>query len=274
MDTPRGNRHLALGRQASADTHTIGRDGRRETELAVEARPHARQETERTRENTEEAHERGHAHDSDQEAVQAEQEDTEKQRHGVVDGRQHGSQKLDATNREDAALGGLERGCAGAATHGRGHGIGAGFHGLVNHARGQGEQEGTQLVEAAAREQAELDARVLAAGDLNVEVPQANDAAEERIGDVHRLDARQARVALGAHEDTRAVPHGRRGHRVARHSPGQIAVEARDSQDHHSDRGEAEENDPTLDARRCLARQPRRERRRVRQGHRADNARH
>ena len=258
---------MTASRQASLDMHAVGRDRGREAELTVEARPHATQETEGANEDTHEAHDRLDADVTHQEPVEEQQEDTRDKRHRVVEGRQHGGQQLDEPDLEHATLGGFQRRGTASAAHGRSHGIGRRIHDLVNRARGQGEQEGTQLLQAAGTQQAQLDARIRPARDLNIEKSEADDAAQQRIRHVDGLDARQPRVTLRATEDAAAIPHGRGSHRVARRLPRQVAIQARHSSDDRGNRRDAQKNSANIELRgHLVARHPGDDRRGVGHG--------
>ena len=163
---------MTPSRQAAVDAHAVRSDRGREAELSIETRPHAHQEAERARQDAQEAHDRRDADDANEESVQTDQEDAEEQGDRVVDGRQHGGQERDEADLENGALRGLERGLRRRHT-GRGAGDVGGIHDLVDCPRGEREEERTQLLEALRGQQAQLDARVSAAGDLDIQVSEA-----------------------------------------------------------------------------------------------------
>ena len=272
MNAPRRDRHVTPSRQAAVNTHAIGSDRRGETELSIETRPDARQEAERARQDAQEAHDRRHPDDTHEETVETQEEDAEEQGDRFVDGRQHGRQELDEPNLKHGALGGLQR-CFRRRHAGRGRGKVSRIHGLVNRARSEREKEGTQLLEALRGQQAQLDARVSAAGDLDVQIAQAQEAPHERVGHVDRLDARQPRVALRALEDTGAVPDRRVAHRVASLPPRQVAIRSRDHHNDADDEQDSQEDTGGFQPRRRFAAQHPPNRGRITEGDQTDNTR-
>ena len=218
---------MTASRQATVDAHAVGRYRRGKAKLSIETRPDAHQEAERAREDAHETHDRRHPDDTHKEAVEAQEEDAEEQGNRIVDGRQHGQQELDEPDLKHGAFGGLQRGFR--RRHaGRGSGEAGGIHDLVDRARSEREEEGTQLLQLGGGQQSQLDARIGAARDLNIQVAQAQETPDERVGHVDRLDARQPRVALRPLEDTGAIPDRCVAHRVASLRPRQVAVRARD----------------------------------------------
>ena len=268
MDAPRGDRHVTASRQTTVDAHAIGSDRRGEAELSIETRPDARQEAERTRHDTQKTHDRRHPDDTHKEAVEPQKEDAEEQRDRIVDGRQHGRQELDEPDLEHAALRGLQRGlCRRHSVRGRGKV--SGIHGLVDRTRSEREEEGTQFLETLRGQQAQLDARVSAAGDLDIQVAQAQEAPDERVGHVDRLDARQPRVALRALQDAGAVPDRRVAHRVASLRPRQVAVRARNGENNARNNQKAQEDPGRREPRGRLTVEEALNRGRITQGHEA-----
>ena len=142
MNAPRRDRHVATSRQATVDAHTVRSNRRGKAELPVETRPHAHQETERTRQDAQEAHDRRDAHNAHKEAVEAQEEDAEEEGDHVVDGRQHGHQERDEADLENGALRGLQR-CLCRRHAGRGTGQVGGIHDLGNRTRSEPEEERT-----------------------------------------------------------------------------------------------------------------------------------
>ena len=263
---------MTASRQASVDAHAVSRDRRGKAEFSIETRPDARQEAERARQDAQEAHDRRHPDDTHEEAVETQEEDAEEQGDRIVDGRQHGRQELDEPDLEHGALGGLQRGFR-RRRAGRGRGKVSGIHDLVDRARSEREEEGTQFLQLRGGQQAQLDARIGAAGDLDVQIPQAQEATDERVGHVDRLDAREPRVALRALEDAGAVPDRRVAHRVASLRPRQVAVRTRDGENEARDKRQTEEDAGGFKPLRRLAVEHAPDRGGVAQGHRADDTR-
>ena len=270
VDASRRDRHVTASRQATVNAYAVGSDSRGEAELSIETRPDARQEAERARQDAQETHDRRHPDDPHEEAVEAQEEDAEEQGNRIVDGRQHGHQELDEADLENGALRGLQRGlCRRHA--GRGTGQVRGIHDLVDRTRSEREEEGAQLLKAMRGQQAQLDARISAARDLNVQITQAQEATDERVGHVDRLDAREARVTLRALEDAGAVPDRRIAHRVASLRPRQVAVRTRDGEDDARNNQQTEEDAGGCEPRRHLTAQHALDRRRIPHGHHADD---
>ncbi|MNW54060.1 hypothetical protein D3C74_316460 [compost metagenome] len=99
-------------------------------------------------------------------------------------------------------------------------------------ARCPGEQLGPQVVRLVELEEAELDARVRAPRDLELELGEPEQPRDERLDDVDGLEAVEARLALLPEQDARVQADRLVVDRVGRHAPRQGRVAQADQADH------------------------------------------